>query len=71
MRRVTALVGIWLAGYALGFVTYFLVGALIKALLPFFLNIDGQIVGAALAGLGSSFIVLLLVIAWAYTTRPK
>lgn len=69
-----ALIGIWLAGYALGFIAYLALpgfGGLIKALLPFLMGIDGQVIGAALAGLGSSFITLALVAAWAYTTKPK
>jgi hypothetical protein len=73
MGKITALIGIWLVGYALGFIAYLAlpaIGAFIVAMLPF-LAINGQIVGAALAGLGSSFIVLLLTLVWARVTKPR
>lgn len=58
--------GIWLAGYALGFIGYFVapvLGAWILAVLPQALALQ-TLLGALVSGLVSSLIVTLLVVAW-------
>ena len=74
MGRLLAILGIWLAGYLLGFIGYLAYPGLSKmavTLLPSLLTIDSQMVGALVAGMASSFITVIAVAIWAYTSQPK
>ena len=71
MGRAGALIGFWLLGYALGFIGYLLspaVAAWLMAWLPQ-IFVSETIVGAFLAGLGSSIITTVVVLVWAKLSR--
>lgn len=58
----------------LGFLAYLAYPALSEimiSLLPWLLTIDSRIVGGMLAGLATSFITVLVIAAWAYSTRNR
>ncbi|MDG7042162.1 MAG: hypothetical protein JRN22_03845 [Nitrososphaerota archaeon] len=75
MGRVGVIVGLWLIGYAVGFLGYLFVrytnvfGGLWLALMDIFGN--SQIVAAGLVGLATSFIMLAAILSWSYMTKPK
>lgn len=74
MGRFAAFVGIWSAGYMLGFIGFLGLPALAKlayTLLPFLMNIDSQLLGAAFAGFASSFVTVLAVSVWAFASKPR
>jgi chromate transport protein ChrA len=74
MGRFLAILGIWLAGFSLGFIGYLAYPGLSQmavTLLPFLLNLDSQIVGAMVAGIASSVITVVAVSIWAYTSRTQ
>jgi len=74
MSRVKAILGIWLVGYAVGFIAYLAYPALAEALaslIPFLMSIDSRLVGATITGLASSLITVGAVAAWAKLTKPK
>lgn len=74
MGRVKAILGIWLIGYALGFVAYLAFPVLadaLAALIPFLMMIDSRLVGATITGLATSLITVAAVAAWAKLTKPK
>jgi len=74
MGRVKAILGIWLIGYALGFIAYLAFPVLadaIAALIPFLMSIDARLVGATITGLATSLITVAAVAAWAKLTKPK
>jgi len=74
MGRVKAILGIWLIGYALGFIAYLAFPALadaLAALVPFLMSIDPRLVGATITGLATSLITVAAVAAWAKLTKPK
>lgn len=67
MGRKSTIFGIWLAGYALGFVGYIVapvLGTWLLTILPQIILIE-TVLGALISGLVSSVIVTLLVAAWA------
>ena len=71
MGRVTTILGIWFAGYALGFIGYLTIPALgqwLAAVLPNILLIE-TVAGALISGLISSVLVTLLVMLWAKFSR--
>jgi len=75
MGRVGVVVGLWLIGYAVGFLGYLFVrytnvfGWLWLGLMNLFGN--SQIVAAGLVGLATSFIMLAAILSWSYMTKPK
>jgi len=72
MGRALVLLGIWFGGFVLGFLAYLAYPALaelILRLLPFLLSLNSKVIGALVTGLVSSFITLLAVTVWAYSTR--
>jgi hypothetical protein len=74
MGRVKAILGIWLIGYAVGFIAYLVFPALAEALatlIPFLMSIDPRLVGATITGLATSLITVAAVAAWAKLTKPK
>ena len=69
MNRFTGILAVWLAGFMLGFVAYLSYPALsrvIVSLVPFLLQLNTQIAGAAIAGIASSFVTLIVVMLWAH-----
>mgnify|MGYP000747458996 CR=1 FL=1 len=74
MGRVKALLGIWLIGYAIGFIAYLAFPAIadaLAALIPFLMRIDPRLVGATITGFATSLITVAGVAAWAKLTKPK
>jgi hypothetical protein len=74
MGRVKAILGIWLIGYAVGFIAYLVFPVLAEALatlIPFLMSIDPRLVGATITGLATSLITVAAVAAWAKLTKPK
>ena len=76
MGKITAILSIWIVGFTFGFIAYLVypaLGAYIGSIIPFLLmlNIDGQILGAMLAGIASSIVTVIAVFAWAKLSRPK
>jgi hypothetical protein len=74
MGRVKAILGIWLIGYALGFIAYLAFPALadaLAALIPLLVSIDPRLVGATVTGLATSLITVAAVAAWAKLTKPR
>ncbi|MCL4437164.1 MAG: hypothetical protein M1503_04585 [Thaumarchaeota archaeon] len=74
MGRYLALMGIWFAGFALGFIGYLsypTLSELAVTALPFLMNVNNQIIGALVAGVASSLITILAVSIWAYASRPN
>lgn len=73
MGRLLAIMGIWAAGFFLGFVGYLAYPVLSQfalSVLPGLINLDTQMTGALVAGIASSLVTLLAVSIWAFTTRP-
>ena len=74
MGRLLAIFGIWLAGFSLGFIGYLVYPGLSQmavTLWPFLVSLDGQILGAMVAGMASSLITVMAVTIWAYTSKPN
>ncbi len=74
MGRFLAILGIWLAGFSLGFIGYLAYPGLSQmavTIWPFLLNLDSQVMGAMVAGIASSVITVVAVSIWAYTSRTQ
>ena len=72
MGRIAIFLTVWLVGYALGFVGYLSYPALSEMVirsLPFFLSLDSRVIGATVAGMITSFLTLVGVMAWARSSR--
>jgi hypothetical protein len=72
MGRLLAILGIWIAGFSLGFIGYLAYPGLSQmavSVIPALISLDGQMVGAMIAGMASSFITVLAVSIWAYASR--
>ncbi|HJN58352.1 MAG TPA: hypothetical protein QGF52_05035 [Nitrososphaerales archaeon] len=66
------IIGIWVAGFSLGFIGYLAypgISQMAVSIIPSLMSLDSQIVGAMVAGMASSFITVLAVTIWAYS-RP-
>jgi len=66
------IIGIWVAGFSLGFIGYLAypgISQMAVSIIPSLMSLDSQIVGAMVAGMASSFITVLAVTIWAYTSR--
>ena len=73
MGRLMAIIGIWIAGFSLGFIGYLAYPGLSQmavSVIPSLISLDSQIVGAMVAGMASSFVTVLAVSIWAYSSRP-
>lgn len=74
MSRFLAILGIWLAGFSLGFIGYLAYPGLSQmavTIWPFLLNLDSQVMGAMVAGIASSVVTVVAVSIWAYTSRTQ
>ncbi len=75
MGRTATILGIWILGYVIGFIGYIALaetnalGFMFAALVRIFGNY--QIVAAGLVGLATSFLALVIVIAWSYWGSPS
>jgi|TARA_B100001971_G_scaffold82015_1_gene75676 hypothetical protein len=72
MGRLMGIIGIWVAGFSLGFIGYLAypgISQMAVSIIPSLMSLDSQIVGAMVAGMASSFITVLAVTIWAYTSR--
>jgi len=70
MGRATAILGIWFAGFLLGFIAYLAYPGLkqvVFMLAPFLLGLDSQIIGGVVAGFAGSVVTLATVLVWAYS----
>ena len=73
MGRAAAVIGIWFAGFLLGFIAYLSYPGLkqfVLMLAPFLLGLDSQIIGGVVAGLAGSLVTMVTVLMWAYSS-PK
>ncbi len=74
MGRLSAILGVWLGGFFLGFVaflSYPLLTGAILAFIPWLLQLGPQVIGAMVAGVATSFVTLVVVIIWAYGSRSR
>lgn len=74
MGRLLAILGIWIAGFFLGFIGYLAypgLSQMVVSIIPALISIDSQMVGAMVAGMASSFITVLAVSIWAYASRSN
>ena len=74
MGRFSAILGVWLGGFLLGFLaflSYPLLSGAILAFIPWLLQLGPQVIGAVVAGVATSFVTLVLVIIWAYSSRSR
>ncbi len=74
MGRLMAIIGIWIAGFSLGFIGYLAYPGLSQiavSVIPSLISLDSQIVGAMVAGMASSFVTVLAVSIWAYSSRTS
>ena len=74
MGRLMAIIGIWFAGFTLGFIGYLAYPGLSQmavSIIPSLISLDSQIVGAMVAGMASSFVTVLAVSIWAYSSRTS
>jgi|TARA_B100001971_G_C17717605_1_gene299596 hypothetical protein len=72
MGRLMTIIGIWIAGFSLGFIGYLAypgISQMAVSVIPSLMSIDSQIVGAMVAGMASSLVTVLAVTIWAYTSR--
>ena len=72
MGRLMGIIGIWVAGFSLGFIGYLAypgISQMAVSVIPSLMSIDSQIVGAMVAGMASSLVTVLAVTIWAYTSR--
>ncbi len=72
MGRITVFLSVWLVGYVLGFAGYLAYPTLSEmaiSSLPFFTSLDSRVIGATIAGTITSFLTLVVMIAWARSSR--
>ena len=72
MGRLLVILGIWIAGFSLGFIGYLaypMLSQMAVSIIPALISLDSQMVGALVAGMASSFVTVLAVSIWAYTSR--
>ena len=73
MGRITTLLTIWIAGFIVGFVGWYLypqLSSVLSLFTPLVLSIfDAQITNAAIAGFATSIISVVVVLVWANRTK--
>jgi|TARA_B100000315_G_scaffold238441_1_gene256237 hypothetical protein len=72
MGRLLVILGIWIAGFSLGFIGYLaypMLSQMAVSIIPALISLDGQMIGAIVAGMASSFLTVLAVSLWAYASR--
>lgn len=74
MGRLLAIMGIWAAGFALGFIGYLsypAISSVAVSILPSLMSFDTQMSGALMAGVATSVVTVLAVSIWAYASKPN
>jgi len=73
MGRITTLLTIWIAGFMVGFVGWYLypqLSSILSLFTPLVLSIfDAQITNAAIAGFATSIVSVVVVLVWANKTK--
>ena len=72
MGRLVVILGIWIAGFSLGFIGYLaypMLSQMAVSIIPALISLDSQMIGAIVAGMASSFLTVLAVSLWAYASR--
>lgn len=73
MGRITTLLTIWIAGFIVGFVGWYLypqLSSVLSLFTPLVLSIfDAQITNAAIAGFATSIVSVVVVLVWANRTK--
>ena len=73
MGRITTLLTIWIAGFMVGFVGWYLypqLSSVLSLFTPLVLSIfDAQITNAAIAGFATSIVSVVVVLVWANRTK--
>ena len=73
MGRITTLLTIWIAGFMVGFVGWYLypqLSSVLNLFTPLVLSIfDAQITNAAIAGFATSIVSVVVVLVWANKTK--
>ena len=73
MGRITTLLTIWIAGFIVGFVGWYLypqLSSVLSLFTPLVLSIfDAQITNAAIAGFATSIVSVVVVLVWANKTK--
>ena len=73
MGRITTLLTIWVAGFMVGFVGWYLypqLSSVLSLFTPLVLSIfDAQITNAAIAGFATSIVSVVVVLVWANKTK--
>ena len=73
MGRITTLLTIWIAGFMVGFVGWYLypqLSSVLSIFTPLVLSIfDAQITNAAIAGFATSIVSVVVVLVWANKTK--
>ena len=75
MGRITTLLTIWIAGFMVGFVGWYLypqLSSVLSLFTPLVLSIfDAQITNAAIAGFATSIVSVVVVLVWANKTKKN
>ena len=73
MGRITTLLTIWIAGFMIGFVGWYIypqLSSVLSLFTPLVLSIfDAQITNAAIAGFATSIVSVVVVLGWANRTK--
>ena len=73
MGRITTLLTIWIAGFMVGFVGWYIspqLSPVLSLFTPLVLSIfDAQITNAAIAGFATSIVSVVVVLVWANRTK--
>ena len=73
MGRITTMLTIWIAGFMVGFVGWYLypqLSSVLSLFTPLVLSIfDAQITNAAIAGFATSIVSVVVVLVWANKTK--
>ncbi len=73
MGRITTLLTIWIAGFMIGFVGWYIypqLSPVLSLFTPLVLSIfDAQITNAAIAGFATSIVSVVVVLVWANRTK--
>ncbi len=73
MGRITTLLTIWITGFMVGFVGWYIypqLSSVLSLFTPLILSIfDAQITNAAIAGFATSIVSVVVVLVWANKTK--
>ncbi|MCP8318848.1 MAG: hypothetical protein L6N95_03360 [Candidatus Methylarchaceae archaeon HK01B] len=72
MRRITAILGLGLVGFVIGFIGFLALDALKEVLIqiyPTLLNIEGYLLSAIVAGVVGSIVTVVAVVVWSYSSK--